>query len=351
MQEDKYVGMDVHSATVVAEVQNETGKVLMQTVVEMKASTILEFIRGLGGAVRVAFEEGTQSKWLYDVIGPHVMEVTVCDPRENKSRGNKTDKIDCHELANRLRGRLLKPVYQGERTQRAIKDLARSYRNLVEDCTRTMNRIKGIFRSRAIACGGRSVYQPDERKQWISKLKGERCAVRRVEQLYRQLDFLVSECQKAREVLVSEARKHSAYKLLVKIPGIGVIRAALILAYVITPYRFRTKRQFWTYIGLAVVTRDTSEYGFVQGRLVRIKKKATTRGLNQNHNRILKDVFKGAAESASRKKFKSWIEAAIASGVSPEHAQLNLARKIAAITLKVWKQGVPYDAKLSKQGT
>jgi transposase len=323
----------------------------MQTVLEMNASTLLGFIGGLSGRVNVAFEEGTHSKWLYDLIAPRVAAVIVCDPRETRNKGNKTDKIDCHELANRLRGQLLKPVYQGERAQRAIKDLARSYRNLVEDCTRVMNRLKAVFRSRAIACAGRSIYELSERKEWLNKLKAERCALKRAEQLYRQLDFLVSECDKAREALVSQALKHSAYKLLVQVPGIGQIRAALILAYVMTPYRFRTKRQFWAYVGLAVVTRDSGEYGFVQGRMVRIKKKATTRGLNQNHNPILKEVFKGAAESAGRKKFKTWIEAAIASGVRPEHAQLNLARKLAAITLKIWKEGIPYDAKLSKQAT
>ena len=36
----------------------------MEGVIETKASTILEFINGLRGEVRVTFEEGTWAAWL-----------------------------------------------------------------------------------------------------------------------------------------------------------------------------------------------------------------------------------------------------------------------------------------------
>ena len=52
-----------------------------------------------------------------------------------------------------------------------------------------------------------------------------------------------------------ESRKHNATELLRQVPCIGPIRAAQLIALMQTPHRFRTKRQLWTYSGLAVWKR------------------------------------------------------------------------------------------------
>ena len=46
MSQEKYIGMDVHDATISAAVKNAQGKLLMQCVLETKAATVLEFIKG-----------------------------------------------------------------------------------------------------------------------------------------------------------------------------------------------------------------------------------------------------------------------------------------------------------------
>lgn len=43
---------------------------------------------------------------------------------------------------------------------------------LVEDSTRVMNRIKALYRSRAVACAGTDVYKAQSREQWLTKLAG-----------------------------------------------------------------------------------------------------------------------------------------------------------------------------------
>jgi transposase len=58
----------------------------------------------------------------------------------------------------------------------------------------------------------------------------------------------------------TEGHRHKAIELLRTIPRIGPIRAAQIVASAGTPHRFRTKRQFWSYSGLAVVTHTSAEY-------------------------------------------------------------------------------------------
>jgi transposase len=65
--------------------------------------------------------------------------------------------------------------------------------------------------------------------------------------LFRELEPLDCLCQEAEREMVVESRKHADNKILRSIPGVADVRAALILAFVITPHRFRTKRQFWKF--------------------------------------------------------------------------------------------------------
>ena len=113
-----------------------------------------------------------------------------------------------------------------------------------------------------------------------------------------------------------------------------------------TPHRFRTKRQLWNYSGLGLETHDSAQYRVVEGQLQRSKKPVTLRGLNKNHNHDLKDIFKGAALTASSKRglLHDFYEALLAKGRKPTMARLTLARKIAAITLVLWKKEVRFDA-------
>ena len=82
-----------------------------------------------------------------------------------------------------------------------------------------------------------------------------------------------------RELLV-ESRKHTITAKLRQIPCVGPIRAALLVAQLQTPHRFRTKRQLWAYSGLALETRISAEHCFVNGQLQRSKKLVSIRGLN-----------------------------------------------------------------------
>ena len=69
------------------------------------------------------------------------------------------------------------------------------------------------------------------------------------------------------------------------------------------------------------------------------------RGLNPNHSHDLKNVFKGAATQASHSKdaLGDFYQDLLAKGMKPTMARLTLARKIAAIVLKIWKKGGRFD--------
>src|SRR5207247_7948864 len=100
--------MDVHTATISVAVRDAAGKLIMESVIETKSSTILQFIQGLCGDLYVTFEEGTWAAWLYDLLRPHVTNIVVCDRRPNAllNEATKSDRIDARKLSELLRANL-----------------------------------------------------------------------------------------------------------------------------------------------------------------------------------------------------------------------------------------------------
>jgi len=72
-----------------------------------------------------------------------------------------------------------------------------------------------------------------------------------------------------------------------------------------------------------------------------------TRGLNRNHNHVVKEVLKGAATVAAVRagEFRDFYQALLARGMREELARVTLTRKLAALTLRLWKAGERYDAR------
>src|ERR1700735_4610414 len=180
MNDAKYIGMDVHQATICAAVRDSSGNLVMEATLETKAETILEFVHGLRGSLRVSFEEGTCAAWLHDLLKPHVSEVLVCDSRKNALLrvGNKNDREDARKLAELLFLNKLHAVYHGEAGIRPLKELARSYLTITRDLTRVMNRLKAIYRGWGIACTGQQVYAPGYRAEWLPQITEDRAGPR-----------------------------------------------------------------------------------------------------------------------------------------------------------------------------
>ena len=81
-----------------------------------------------------------------------------------------------------------------------------------------MSRVKAIYRSWGIPCAGKQVYAPRYRSEWLGKIQ-EAGVRRRAEFYYQQLDALRSLRQDVRRELLTEAKKHPAWKRLRQIPS------------------------------------------------------------------------------------------------------------------------------------
>ena len=215
---------------------------------------------------------------------------------------------------------------------------------LMQDEVRAKQRFKSLYRRRGVACVNEEVYSPKLRRAWNAKLPA---SVRPSAQLLGQeLEQLLELQQTAEQQMFAAAKKFPMWKTLRTVPGIGRKRAAQLLAIVVTPHRFRTKRLFWSYSGLGIVTRSTSDWVRQKnGQMVR-SRVFQTRGLNRACNRQLKGLFVGAAKTALRCRRPNPLleahERMVEAGTKPNLARLTIARKIAAVVLAMWKTESEY---------
>jgi transposase len=136
-----------------------------------------------------------------------------------------------------------------------LRERARMHSTIARDLVRVQARLKSQYRARGIRTPGASVYGRRRREEWINRLP--RAARSSAEP---QLDFLVGLKEEAEQDLIQESRRHRITGILETIPGLGPIRVARLVLIVVTPYRLRTRQQFWSYCGLGIVTRTTSDW-------------------------------------------------------------------------------------------
>lgn len=340
---ERYIGADVHAASTTFCVLDASGKQIRRDVIETNGKALIGYLQQLAGNLHLCIEEGEWSQWLYEILSPHVAELVVY--RAEWKPGQKSDAIDAHGLAEKLRtGKIDRPVFKDAKHFTALRDRARTYTMVTRDVARVKIRLKSFFRARGVPCAGQVVFKAETRAKLACALPPATREM--VDLLGRELELLQGLKAEAEASMVKESHRHRIARILETAPGLGAIRVAQLLPIVITPHRFRTKRQFWSYCGFGIVMRSSSDWVREDGRWVR-DRVMQTRGLNFNHNRTLKAIFKGAATTViahsgpnpQRESYDRQLE----NGTKPNLAKLTVARQITAIVLAMWKTEKEYD--------
>jgi transposase len=346
---ERYIGLDVHAQSCTLATVSAAGKRLGIQVVETNGAALKQVFAAIPGNLHVCLEEGTQSAWVYELLKDRA-EVAVIVP--DAHRGPKDDARDAWALAESLRvGAIKCRVYKDCGPFSELRAALRSYTMLRDDVRRTKNRLKAVYRSRGLMPPATTAFSAKRHETWERKLPPEQ--LRSAELLLEQLRVQEELWAKAEERLAKASAKHSVVKLLSTAPAIGPIRAAQIVATVVTPHRFRTKRQFWAYCGLAVVMRSSANWEKARdGSWVRTKT-IQSLGLNRNRNGGLKEVFKSAAHQVAIQMTSHPLhqdfERLVEGGMKPNLAMVTIARRIAAAVLAMWKHEEVYEA--SKHAT
>lgn len=341
---DRYIGIDAHASSCTVVVVGQSGRKLSEQVVETNRTALVEYIRSIPKPRHLCLEEGTLSSWLYELLSPHVDELVVAGMTE-KSKAPKDDGRDALARAQELRtGGIEKSVFKAPEHFGLLRQLATSYDTVTRDVVRTQLRLKALYLSRGIPTPGKTVYGAAHRQEFAAKLGATHQPSAAL--LYTQLDALQQLKADAEKQLVHESHRYPISHILETCPGLGPIRVAFLMPVVVTPNRFRTARQFWSYCGLGIMMRSSSDWVRQDNHWVRAQINKT-RGLTQTFNHTLKYVFKGAATTVIAKlpehSLHQHYQRMLNGGTKPNLAKLTLARQIAATMLAMWKHEESYD--------
>ena len=72
---DRYIGLDVHSASCTVGVLSAKGKRLKSTVLETNGKVLVAYLRTLPGTLHLIIEAGTHAARLFEILSPHVHEM------------------------------------------------------------------------------------------------------------------------------------------------------------------------------------------------------------------------------------------------------------------------------------
>jgi transposase len=337
---DRYIGLDVHAQTTTVTVMSAKGKHLAEKVVETHGKLLVETICSFAGTLHVCLEEGMHSEWIHELLVHRVAETVVMIPPERS--GSKSDTRDAWWLADQLRlGVPQRKVFKSKLT--GLREAVRAHQAFTKHSTRAKLQMRFLARGRGLPVKRAELIKEEKRSVLIAMLPAER-------RLRAQLHGELVDCteqlrQRAHEQLEQQARRCPDVRRLLDVPGLGVVRAAQIVASVITPHRFRAREQLWSYCGLAIITRSSSDWTPRGKQMVR-SGRAMPRGLAPG-NSTLKCAFKAAARDVVRcHPTHPWalaFQRALDGGQRPNLALLTLARKIAETVLHIWKHEEVYD--------
>ena len=339
-----YIGADVHSNNTELAIE-QRGRIVARYSVPTSIPAIGAILDSIQGKKILAMEEGSMAGWLYRNLHEKVDKLVVSEPRRNKlisSEGDRDDKIDSGKLAVLLRGNFLKAVHHTCDSHRAhLKHWINLYHDRVRDAVRDINKIRACCRMHGVRIPRKVVRNPVRRHAWLSELENPVLKAQ-LHMLWIGYDATKEQVEIARKQFSAYACKYPIIKSWCKIPGIGLIRAATLFAYLDTPWRFKNRAKLHRYCGVGLV-RMTS------GKDKRGKPKPARLKLPWAVNRRIKNAVMGAATSAivlRDNAFKAYYERMLANGVTPVNARHSVARKIISTMSAMWKTGNAYDETL-----
>ena len=339
-----YIGADVHNNSTELAIEKRN-KIIARYTVPTTIPAISNVLDSLQGKKYLAIEEGPMAGWLFRNLNKKVDKFISSDPRRNKlisSDGDSDDRIDATKLAFLLRGNYLRTVYHSEDDQRAqLKHWVALYHDRVRDAVRNINKIRARCRMHGVQIPRSVLRDSSRRNQWLSKIKLPALA-KQLNMLWIGYDATAKQTRVAKQQLIGLSKKYPIVHFWKQLPGIGLIRATSLFAFMDTPWRFKQKNKLWKYCGVGL-QRSAS------GTDKRGRPKPARLKLPRAVNRTLKKAVLGAAISAINQKdnvFKDYYERMVRDGIITSNARHAVARKLLTVMWGMWKTNSPFNENL-----
>ena len=336
-----YIGADVHATTTELAFEREQ-RTVKRLQVATAIPTLREALAAVEGTKILAIEEGPMADWLWRNLKDDVDQLIVCDPRRNRlvsDDGDKDHGIDCVKLASLLRGGFLRPVHHPESAERAeLKRWVALYHDRVGQAVREVNKIRTLARQYGLPVPARALRVGPDQRTWLAGLPSPVLG-KQISVLLRGYEAMRQQVRMVKRDLGRLAAGQPIVGRWSEVPGVGLVRAVTLLAYLDTPWRFKKLTQLCKYcgIGLERTASGTDKHG---------RPKPPRLQLVWRCNRRLKNVVLGATLSAIRQKdtpLGRMYQRLRDKGLTASNARHSVARKLLAILWSMWKTGNRYE--------
>jgi transposase len=342
-----YIGADVHPFNTELCIRKGS-EIIGHFSVPTTIPAIREVLQTIPNPKSMTIEEGSMAGWLYRNLRHDVDPLVICDPRRNKSLyadGDVDDKISAAKLAELLQGGFLRPIYHTDDEQRVeLKQWVALYNDHVQAAVRLVNQIRALCRTEGLSLPGRVLRDPTRRQDWLHR-QNKPALARQLKVLWIGLDATAKQVKASKQELVRLTRGQPIVAHWQEVTGMGPVRAATFLAYVDTPWRFRTMNKLRRYCGIGIhhVTSGKDRHG---------NPKPARLAMDRRCNHRLKNVILGAATSAiwssQANVFKTHYERMIDAGIDKSNARHTVARQILGVLWGMWKTGRRFDPHLTE---
>ena len=334
-----FAGLDVGFKRTSVCVVDQAGKIVWRGVVDTHPEMIAAALhRWRGELAKVGLESGSMSPWLARALGAMGFAVVCMDARRAadaiKSRRVKSDKADAYALAEMLRTGWYSTVHVKSEASHRLKALLGSRDQLVRAKRALGNQVRGVLRPFGIRLPSR---------QGTKKFStAAHHAVRHDAMLNASVTALLEalaaiEAQIARldQQLRELARRSPVCWRLMSVPGVGPIVALAFVATIEDVGRFRRMRDIGAYLGLTPKRYQSGETDVVLG-ISRQGDAMARHYLYEAANVLLTTVRSPSA-------LKSW-GLKVLKRRGPKRARVAVARKLAALLGRIWKDETHFDA-------
>ena len=330
---EHYAGIDVSLERSSVCVVDATGRIVREAKVASEPEALAGFFAGLGLAVtRIGLEAGPLSQWLHAGLSEAGFEAVLLETRHVKAALSamivKTDRKDARGIAQLLRMGWYRPVHCKSPPAQEVRALLVGRKLLQGKLLDVELGIRGLLRGFGLKLGEVSKGRFAARVREL--VAGQPMLERVVEPMLRAREALRCEFHVLHRAVLAIVREDAVCRRLMSVPGVGALVAITFTSAVDDPARFRRSRSLGAYFGLTPKRYQSGETD-VTGGISKAGDTMVRTALYEAANVMLTRAGKFST-------LKRWaLEVARRRGM--KRAKVALARKLAAVLLRLWTDG------------
>lgn len=330
-----YCGIDLASKSSSVCILDPRGRVLREVAVAAEAEDFAKALEGFG-RLKVILEASPLAEMAVRMLEELGHEAVIIDARLAKQlmkAKKKTDRRDARTLAEIGRSGWYRPVHRKSADARELRTLSQARQSVGKALRAQASAIRGLLRSQGIRLGkvtegqfGQAVLDVVRRE--VPRLEVAMTGMLQVWKVARE-----EEKRLTREI-TARSQQDAVTRVLQEVPGVGPMISTLFRATIDDPHRFRNGQEVADYLGLAPSISQSGEVAY-RGRITREGDKLMRWHLVEGANSLLTRGRDCA--------LKRW-GLALEKRKGGAKARVAVARKLAVVLWRLWKDGKRFEA-------